>query len=293
MEWVAALQQDVVRGVDHVVDGTGSRRPQAGLEPLGGGAHLHASDDHPHEPEAQVRVFNTDRHTGGGDLLLVADESDLGQTAPGDVRQSNRRRPTRMQLTSDAYMGENVPSVGRHFHVQHGVVQCERLDDGSPHRGVEVELHDARSVLTQLELGLGAQHPLAVHTPDLSPTDLESAGELRPDRSEGIQGALLDDRGAAHHLDLSVRAFDPAQGKAVGVGVGARLEDPCHNHVTQLTAGIDHTLHGETTQREPLLNRVEVQIQARSHVSQPLEGNVHDAISLSLENCRRNLMSFS
>ena len=67
-----------------------------------------------------------------------------------------------------------------------------------------------------------------------------------------VEGALLDDRRAAHHLDGLAPRIDRAQREPIGLRMGHRLQDPAHNDALEGGSRPVHGLDGRTEGPESL-----------------------------------------
>src|SRR5690606_11443183 len=76
-------------------------------------------------------------------------------------------------LTRDAHVRQEVPTVGRDLHVEAPVVESERVDERGPGLGAGCELQNAPMVRAEAELVRGAEHTLGNLAPNLRLPDGE------------------------------------------------------------------------------------------------------------------------
>ena len=277
VERLAQLQEHIVRGVHHVVDGPGSRAPQTLLEPRRRGADLHAPDHRAEIARTELRRLDADRHASGADLpsILHVFQGEVGIAR--DFGKRHRARALGGQLPGDAQVAQQVATVGGRLHFERDVVEAHGLHERLARREIAVDLEDAGVVRPQAQLFRRAEHALGVLPPDLGLLELEAAWECGARRGEGIPGSRLHVGGAAHDLEDAVSRVHRAQREAVGVGVLARGDDTSHDHVAQLRAGRHHLLHRSPPQGQVLGDLVRGERQPRDHGLQPTIGDVHGA----------------
>ena len=201
---LAEQEQDVVRDVDDVVDGTLADGRKALDHPVGAGAHLAAADDARRVARAALSVLDRDL-----DLFVNGGcggvELELGR----HLRQRVVPVATvhRAHLASQACDGEAVGAVRGDLQVEHGVGETGVLGERDAHRGIFGQDHDAVVVAAQTKLARGAVHAEAGDAAKLGLLDLHVAGQLRAHHGGDDMVALVEILGAADDLQRLGVAF--------------------------------------------------------------------------------------
>ena len=137
---LAEQEQDVVRDVDDVVDGTLADGRKALDHPVGAGAHLAAADDARRVARAALGVLDRD-------LNLFVDGGCGGVELEFGRHLRQRIVPVatvhRAHLAGQACDGEAVGTVRGDLQVEHGVGETGILGERDAHRGIFGQDHDA------------------------------------------------------------------------------------------------------------------------------------------------------
>ena len=137
---LAEQEQDVVRDVDDVVDGTLADGRKALDHPVGAGAHLAAADDACRVARATLGILDRDLNlfVNGG---CGGIELELG----GHLCQRVVPVATihRAHLASKAGDGEAIGAVRSDLQVEHSVGETGVLGERDAHRGIFGQDHDA------------------------------------------------------------------------------------------------------------------------------------------------------
>jgi hypothetical protein len=192
VERLAQLPHDVVRHVDDVVDGPESSAPQPLSEPDRGRADPDTGDQAGGVARAEVGILHVDPREAGGRWLRLA-HGDRGGAEPAPRE--------RRHLPRDAEHREAIGPVRRDLDLEDHVVQPQIADEIPADRRVGREEEDARAVLADAQLGLGAEHPVRDRALDHGGVDPAASGQRGARRREGGPGSRRDVRRAAHDLE--------------------------------------------------------------------------------------------
>ena len=282
---LAEQEQDVVRDVDDVVDGTLADGRKALDHPVGAGTHLAAADDARRVARAALSVLDRDL-----DLFVNGGcggvELELGR----HLRQRVVPVATvhRAHLASQACDGEAVGAVRGDLQVEHGVGETGVLGERDAHRGIFGQDHDAVVVAAQAELARGAVHAEACNAAQLGLLDLHVAGQLRADHCGDDMVALVEVLGAADDLqrlgvaffvDVEPAHVDRAHPHVIGVGMMLLFEHLGGYHMVERGAKRLNALHARSRKVEFVAERLDVRRDLNVFV-QPFQRYFHDILFL-------------
>ncbi|CRM95440.1 hypothetical protein [Pseudomonas sp. 22 E 5] len=125
----------------------------------------------------------------------------------------------RAHFTRQARQGQAVAAVRSQIDLDAGIFQFQVNADVLAHRRVGRQLHQAIVALTDLQLGLGAQHAVGLNATQLGLLDLEVARQLGTDHGERNLQARAHVWRSAHDLEGFRAIADLAHAQFVGIGV--------------------------------------------------------------------------
>ena len=245
------FEQDVVRGVDDVVDRSLVDCLQAGGKPHWTRPHLHPSNNRDHISRRTLGIFEAHFDTinnGVGRLegwKVLLSNFPTFQLSTGYFRQLHRRSQTHRQFPGDSFMTQQIRPIRRHVNDDLLVGHGNRVEKRCARRSVGLELENARLVDAQAKLFCGAEHPVRFDAADLAALELEAARQRRTDGREGIGFPGMHVRRTADHFERrTASGVDEAECEPVGVGMLAHLEHARDEDVAQVLMDWHYTVDG-------------------------------------------------
>ena len=183
----------------------------------------HAGDD-----RARAHAANhsrcEDRTARGG---LDADRKHGGvggghrHDAVGQIAPFARRRV----VAGDAEHAHAIAAVRRRIHLEHRVVEIERLAQIGSKRQRFGQLHDALMLIAQAEFARGAEHAVRLQAAQLGALDADAARQLRADHRDGHLEAGAHVLGAADDLQpIAAVGGHLAHGQFLRIRMAAAVE---------------------------------------------------------------------
>ena len=233
--WPVVGQHHIVGDIHQGVDGPHAHPPDAALHPEGGGLHGQTLYRRADIAGAALRILH-----GNGEAVGPGIAGKGRQLLQGQVIQSR-------QLPGDAVMAPQVGPVGHGLVVdfQDDVVQVQGVGNGGARRSVEIAevqnvgLLRGGEQISQADLRRAADHAVALDAPELGLLDLHRLALTvpaahGPGGRHGHLHARADVGAAAYDVpDVAAADVGAADLQLVGVGMGAHLHDPAHQHVVE------------------------------------------------------------
>jgi hypothetical protein len=207
------------------------------LQPVGGGAVLHPAHEAPGEDGASV---------GASLVEIELDGDGIGEASLHRLDRVGLElaESGRGEIARDAAHPEAVRAVRRDRHLEHRIVEPERLGRRAAYLGVGRQLDDADVLVRQFELALRQQHAARLHTADLGSGEGEiAAGHMTAHGREHALHAGARIGRAAYHLHAVGSGIHLAHAELVGVGVLLAFQHLRHFERRKRGGGIEHFLH--------------------------------------------------
>ena len=259
------FMQDEVGDVHNVVDGAQSDGDQPLLQPFRAFLHLHAADFHGGVVRVDFRLVQTDEVPGGFQLHLGVVDRDGLVFAAGDGGQ----------FKGHAVVGEQVRTVGRHFHFHDGI-RFHDLGDGHAHFQLLRQYPEAVLLVRQPQLGGGTQHAAGFHAAQLAHLDFNVARKNRARQGAGNLVARLVVLRSAHDLvQRAVAHVHLADFQAVRLRVLFGGGHARHYHQGGIHALLADVFHLNPGKGQHVRHFVHAQTGQVNVLGKPIKGNFH------------------
>ena len=271
------LEHHVVRDVDEVRDRSHAHTAEPLRDPPGQrgatASHRDAFDDARDVPGASI---------GARDRELDVRRSGAYERREIDVGQHELAAEHRDQLARHAEMAEHVPTICRCVDLEHPVVEAERNLRAHPKRRAVIlgQHDDARVIVSEAELILGAQHARRHDALDRLGSEREPARQRRADlRPQHATPGRWHIGRAAHDLGRSATLLGDHvdQRQLVGLRVRLLADHLGHHDAGEPRAEVRHALDLEATAcqcaRALLDRRLLVEI---AQLEEPAPQDLHD-----------------
>jgi hypothetical protein len=235
------LHEHVVRHVDEVRNRPQTDGPQARLHPPRARSDRQARDDAPRVPRAADRVVDAEPRTFRHRHVVGVGPEVHGRATEGQPEE-------RRDLAGDAEMPKTVGAVRRDRDLEHFV--GEEVGDARARHLLVLKHDDARVIIREAQLVLGAQHTRRGHAADGARLD-DAAGQLRPRPRPGDLPARRGHVGrAAHDFHGLPTVGDGDDGEPVSLRVLLDAEHLGDDHGVEVRTDRGRALHLEASHGE-------------------------------------------